>query len=49
MDEIAGVKNIGMKNGAIGYFTGNIITREDLYIQGTISALIPFINEGLFR
>ena len=49
MDEIAGTKDIGMKNGAVGFFTNNIITREDLYIYGVILSLIPFINKAIFN
>ena len=48
MDEIAGTKDIGMKNGAVGYFTKDVITRENLYVYGTILSLIPFINKTIF-
>ena len=40
--------NSKQKSGAIGYFTKDVITRKDLYTQGIITALIPFLNEDLF-
>jgi inosine/xanthosine triphosphatase len=48
MDRITGDHNTKQKSGAIGFFTKGIIDRRDLYVQGLIVALIPFVNEELF-
>ena len=45
MDVIEGSKNIGQKDGAIGFFTDRRITRTELFIPGVISAMIPFIHK----
>jgi len=48
MDEIMNDQNTKQKDGAIGFFTNGIMNRKNLYIQGLIVALIPFLNEKLF-
>ena len=37
------------KGGTIGFLTKNIIRRKDLYVPGIVSALIPFLNEDLYK
>ncbi len=49
MAELTGDPKIKQKGGAIGYLTREVIKRKDLYIAGTIVALIPFLNEELYR
>ncbi len=49
LDEILNTKDIGKKEGAIGYLTKHMVLRKDLYIQSTIMALVPFLNPTLFH
>jgi inosine/xanthosine triphosphatase len=49
IDKLIDQNNSKQKTGAIGFLTKNIITRKDLYIQGIITALIPFLNPALFN
>jgi len=44
MDQISGDQDTKIKGGAIGYFTKGVINRRDIYVQGLIAALIPFMN-----
>lgn len=48
MDKITGDRNTKQKGGAIGFFTRGIMDRKNLYIQGLVVALIPFVNEELY-
>jgi inosine/xanthosine triphosphatase len=48
IDSITGQHNSKQKSGAIGFLTKDVITRKDLYTQGIITALIPFLNKDLF-
>lgn len=48
IDEVTGDKNSKQKNGAIGYLTQNVLTRKDIYIEGVITALIPFLNKDIY-
>jgi inosine/xanthosine triphosphatase len=48
MDKITGEYNTKQKSGAIGFFTKGVMDRKNLYVQGLIVALIPFINENLY-
>ena len=49
IDEISDQHNSKQKSGAIGHLTREVITRKDLYTQGIITALIPFLNPDLFK
>jgi inosine/xanthosine triphosphatase len=49
IDEISNQHNSKQKSGAIGHLTKDVITRKDLYTQGIITALIPFINPDLYK
>ncbi len=48
MDRITGNRNTKQKEGAIGYFTNGIMDRKELYVQGLITAFIPFLHKELF-
>ncbi|MFA4924562.1 MAG: inosine/xanthosine triphosphatase [Ignavibacteriaceae bacterium] len=48
IDEIANDENTKQKGGAIGYLTNGVITRKELYKQGIISALVPFLHPALY-
>ena len=48
MDKITGEENTKQKAGAIGFFTKGIMDRKELYVQGLVTALIPFMNRELF-
>ncbi len=48
MDKLTGGSNIKHKGGAIGFFTKEVLNRKDLCVSGVITALIPFVNEGLY-
>lgn len=49
MEKLSGIKNCKEKNGAIGYLTNNIVTRTDILKNGVIMALLPFINQDLYK
>lgn len=49
IDSLTDQHNSKQKSGAIGFLTKEVITRKDLYTQGIITALIPFINAELFN
>ncbi len=44
MDELTGRKNTKKKEGAIGFFTGGIVKRSDLYEHGILMALAKIIS-----
>ncbi|MCK9424994.1 MAG: inosine/xanthosine triphosphatase [Ignavibacteriaceae bacterium] len=48
IDKIADDENTKQKGGAIGFLTNGIITRKELYKQGIISALVPFLHPALY-
>ena len=48
MDQITKEENCKQKNGAIGFFTKNIMTRKESYVHGLVVALIPFINKNIY-
>ena len=41
-------KNSGQKDGIIGVLTSGKISRTDYYVEPTVLALIPFINQELY-
>ena len=41
-------KNTKQKGGAIGFLTNGVMDRKDLYVQGLIVALVPFIKKELY-
>ena len=47
-DMVFGSSNSKQKNGAIGLLTQNTVTRQTLYSQAVIAALIPFVNKELY-
>ncbi|UCH87921.1 MAG: inosine/xanthosine triphosphatase [Thermoplasmata archaeon] len=47
--ELYNIKNIGRKNGAIGYLTDDKITRKDLLVSAVMMALVPRIKQGLYN
>ncbi|MHA2246470.1 MAG: inosine/xanthosine triphosphatase [Candidatus Hodarchaeales archaeon] len=47
--EISGVSNIKQKQGAVGFFTRNTVTRFDILKQSVLMALIPFLNPIIFE
>ena len=49
MDEIRGLKNTKQGEGCIGYFTNNLIDREDSFEKPTICALSRFSKPELFE
>jgi inosine/xanthosine triphosphatase len=48
IDEHTNMHNTKQNSGAIGYFTKGKIDRENLYLQGLLVSLVPFINYDLF-
>ena len=44
MDTLIGEKNTKQKQGAVGYFTKDVMTRKSYYVAGLTVALIPFLN-----
>ncbi len=49
MDEIRGMKNTKQKDGAVGFFTKNLIPRQDSFEVTIIYALSRFIREEMFE
>jgi inosine/xanthosine triphosphatase len=48
MDNLFQEQNTKHKGGAVGLLTNGLVSREALYIQPLIFALIPFMHEPLF-
>lgn len=48
MGQITGDYEVKRKGGAVGYLTGGVVERKDLYIQGLKLAIIPFLKEDLY-
>ena len=48
-DIVFGIKNSKQKMGAIGLLSKGKLNRTKLYEQGVISALLPFLNEKLYK
>ncbi|UCG01051.1 MAG: DUF84 family protein [Candidatus Heimdallarchaeota archaeon] len=49
MTDISGISNIKQKEGAVGFFTRNVVTRFDILKQSVMMALIPFLNPTHFE
>lgn len=47
-DQVFGRENSKQQSGAVGLLTGDVITRETLYEQAVILALIPFKQPHLY-
>jgi inosine/xanthosine triphosphatase len=48
MDDIMKRKNTKRGLGAIGFFTGGVMNRKELYVPGLIAALVPFNNKEMY-
>lgn len=46
MDRITGTSLSNHRNGAIGYFTRDLVLRKDAFLQAVAYALVAFVNEG---
>ncbi|MEM0226410.1 MAG: inosine/xanthosine triphosphatase [Thermofilaceae archaeon] len=49
VDRWFGTRSIGEAGGLVSLLTGGRVTREDLTYYAVVMALIPFINEPLWR
>jgi inosine/xanthosine triphosphatase len=49
MDEIRGLKNTKQHDGAVGFFTKNLISRTQSFETATIYALARFLREEIFK
>ncbi|MHA1541558.1 MAG: DUF84 family protein [Candidatus Hodarchaeales archaeon] len=49
VEYVSGVQDIKRKQGAVGFFTKENITRYDVLKQSIIMALIPYLNPQLFE
>ena len=49
VDSFLGVSGTGRSSGAVGVFTGDRVTRRDLYVHGLYMALIPVLNKVVWR
>ncbi|WP_320168205.1 inosine/xanthosine triphosphatase [Mangrovibacterium marinum] len=47
-DLIFKTENSKQQNGAVGLLTRDLVTRQSLYEQAVLLALIPFLNEQLY-
>ena len=48
MDDIMKKKNTKQDLGAIGFFTGGVMNRKELYVPGLIAALVPFNHKDMY-
>jgi inosine/xanthosine triphosphatase len=48
LDRLAGVDNIGRKEGAIGFLTEGRLTREELTEAAVLMAMVPRIRRELY-
>lgn len=48
-DDLFGSENCKHGEGAIGLLSRGVLGRHELYVQGLIMALLPFLPEGLYR
>jgi inosine/xanthosine triphosphatase len=48
MDELFDEQNVKHKGGAVGLLTNGLVSRQALYVQPLILALIPFLQKPLF-
>lgn len=48
MDQLFDETNVKHKGGAVGLLTNGLVTREALYVQPLILALIPFLHKRIF-
>ncbi len=49
IDELTNKENTKHNEGAIGFFTNDVMTRKELYVSGLITALVPFIKSEYFK
>ena len=49
IDQLTNKENTKHNEGAIGFFTNNVMKRKDLYVHGITTALIPFIKKSIFK
>jgi len=48
IDRLTGEENTKHRGGAIGYLTRGQLDRQNLYAQGIVVALVPFLNAALY-
>lgn len=48
IDELSGEQNTKHKGGAVGFLTHGVLDRKNLYVQGLVVALIPFVNPKMY-
>ncbi len=48
IDRLTGEQNTKQRGGAIGFLTRGELKRQDLYAQGIVVALVPFLNQELY-
>ena len=48
IDRLSGDHNTKQKGGAIAYLTQGRLGRRELYAQGVVMALVPFLNEQMY-
>ena len=48
MDELLDTQDTKRKGGAIGHFSRDVLSRQDITAHGVIMALIPFLNPELY-
>jgi len=48
IDELTNAENSKQHSGAIGFFTNGVMDRKELYTNGLIVAMIPFLHKQLY-
>jgi len=48
IDELTEIENSKQHSGAIGFFTKGVMDRKELYVNGLIVAVIPFVHKNLY-
>jgi inosine/xanthosine triphosphatase len=49
MDKMVGEHNIKQNQGTIGILSKGVMNRTQLYVSGLVMALVPFVNEELYK
>ena len=49
MDGLTGVQNIKQKAGTVGFLTGGLLSRADVWQMGLTLSLAPFLHPGLYH
>lgn len=49
MEGFTGIKDIGEREGAVGFLSRGTVNREDITVESIIMALLPRLNQALYH